>query len=694
MKIQGEFFNKEGRLVSIVLSSSKSDGADIIIGSRDGSRHELCFSGDSALTTESGFQDPTDVIIGQSASIQLRSDNFAPELSGRSFRDVGVEISLDGVCVFAGYLEPNTYNQPYVDVFDDLELNCIDVLSALQYRPFRGVTGKDSYRNAVAEAHSSTFWELLCEALLSGDGGDSDTEYTILYDGSRRTVTGTSETVFNDLSISDLVFLGEDEDDVQTYQDVVEAVLKYLNLHIVQDGKVFFIFSWESVRKGNVPWITLRGDGSSATSAVGSESSPIALTDDIAGDTDGEITLTEAFNRLCLKVSPKSIDELIESPLDSMDSAYPHRALYCTEIRAHDYGEFRQMIAKGADLQTLWNSGKIKDGYWNDWYILVKRNPNWIIGRAGKDIVDTYKDDDTRQENIANQLAFYPGAALISIGCVKYNDTDDNKKDNSPKSSLDMSDYLVISAYEADDGSTTRDNLVTPLAEYVGSSGGAVYSPPDGNTINYLVISGTFRLEQKISQSITVRDFEDAPLGMYREGIASGMTEGTPMTSQIGARFDIEYKRIKSHGHADCYLINKWYKNGNGKSSFGTSEDLNPTGVTSHPAIWPSGIAGFYSNGLRMPSEFDEPDFEYQYSSVGNSDDHLSKVPVLECMLVIGNQDNGTAKVLVEDMSKDGAIGALSWKTFKSWGECKASHPNDTAAAEDEFYAQTFFHRL
>lgn len=680
MKIQGEFINTEGRTVKVVLNARKAAGEDITIGEGSKSGHALYFAGDGAVTTESGFNDSMDVILSQSASIQLQSENFAPELSGRSFRDVTAEINIDGQCVFAGFLEPNTYNQPYIDVLDDLELNCIDVLSALQYRPFRDVTGKGSYNKAVAEADSSTFWELLSEALLSENTNGAGTEFTILYDGSRRTVSGTADTVFKDLQVSDLAFLGEDEDDVQTYQDVVEAVLKYLNLHIVQDGKTFYIFSWESVRKGNIKWIQLNGNRKAEDEE--SDISDITLTNDIAGDTDGEITLSEAFNRLCLKVSPKNMNELIESPLDSMDSAYPHRTLYCTEFRTHMFDEFTTFLKKGSDPEAMLNDGTIKKAYWQNWYILVKRNANWIVGRGGHDMVDAYKKDDRSQENIANQLAYYPGAALMSIGRVQYNTEEKDKEDNSPKSSLEMSDYLVISTYENAAGDTTYDPLVTPLAEYVGNNGGAVYSPPDNKTINYIVISGTFRLEKKENQSVRVKDFYDAPIGMAIEAIDNGF--GIDRHGESG---DVHISDVKSQGKDNCYMIYRWYKNSGGTGRvFGNlpQEDYNPQNSNGQTVGWPSGIKGCYSNGLRMPSDFDVPDFEYAYSSIKDKTDRLSKVPVLECMLVIGD------KVLVEDMDKNGNINALEWKKYKSMDTCKANHPDDTTVAEDEYYAQTF----
>lgn len=672
MRIHGEFVNKKNRTVGVSFMTSAGDG-DLEIGG-DGSG--MYFSADDTVTTESGFNDSMDVIIPHSATVKLSVESYLPTLFAKGVRDVRVEISVDGVCVFAGFVEPNTYSQDYVNSEDDLDINCVDALSAMQYIQFRNVGNGTKYTDACVNAKSSTFWELLKEALSAGTGGLEG--YTVLYDGSKSLSGKSPSTVFTDLSAAELAFLDDDEDSVWNYQDVAEALLKYLNLHIVQCGKIFYIFSWESVRKGNISWINLMGDA-----AAPSIPDTLILSERNVEDDGTQIDVCEAYNKLSLKISPKSVDELVSSPLDDLDSAYPHRMRYCTEYRATVLDDFKAFLRKGADPETLLSLGKIINAYWQDWYILVKKNANWMIGRSGTDMVDSYKTDDKCQENIVNQLALYPGAALVSIGRVQYNCKTD---DNSPTSTLDMSDYLVISTYEEDTGNTTYDPLVTPLAVYTGSNGGAVFSPPDNKTVNYIVITGTFRLEKEEPQSIIVKDFSDAPIGMEREAVSAGMEEATNFDGMEVTHSDIHFRRVESQGRDNCYLAYRWYKNSASENVFGSMsvEDLNPQKTIVHPKGWPDEVKGFYSNGLRMPSEFDVPDFKFEYSGIKDGKDHLSKVPVLECMLVIGD------KVLVEDMDKNGNINALKWQKYKSMDTCKSEHPDDSSAAEDEFYSQTF----
>lgn len=674
MNIHGEFVNIKGRTVGLTISVP-SGSADVEIGGGG----NLDWGEDDVIKTDCGFNDPTDVIICHSATISLSARQYVPDLFARGYCEIPVEVTLDGGCVFSGFLEPSTYSQDYVSAEDDLELDCLDMLSVLQYIPYRNITEKDGYNTAVAEAGKATFRELIAGALSVAFGSG---EYTVLYDGSRSAdVDGaTAATVFDDLSVSEKVFLGDGEDDVWTWQDVLESVLKFLNLHIVQEGRTLYIFSWESVRRGNISWIAIAGkkDGNDQPGST----IDISL-DNVEGDST-KIDVVESFNKLSLKVSPKSVDTLVESPLDNMDSAYTKRMLYCREFRTHDLKEFEYWCRNG----YLTTSNPV--AYWQDWYALVKYNSGWTIGRSGNDMVDTYKKDDVFQENIVNQLAIYPGACLMSLGRVRHNVEDLDKKDNSPKSTLDMSDYMVISVSEADSGKTTNDPLVTPVAVYKGNNGGALLSPADNDTVNYIVISGSFRLESKMPQSVTYYDpttgteLPDAPLGLVRWGLEHGHEIKNVVLSPKAI---LQAATVDSKDHAPAYLIYQWFRHpsADGRTIGGMTADYNPQGVAVNPANWPSEAAAVhFSNGLRMPSEFDGPLYEYEYNSIGDASDHLSKVSVLECMLIVGD------KVLVEDMSKNGSIDALSWQPFKSMDECKALHPDDIDAAEDEFYSQTF----
>lgn len=66
----------------------------------------------------------------------LTRDYLGGDMFSRNDRDVLVNVYHNGRIIFAGYLEPNVYNQPYAHSWDQLTMTANDGLSTLQYRNY------------------------------------------------------------------------------------------------------------------------------------------------------------------------------------------------------------------------------------------------------------------------------------------------------------------------------------------------------------------------------------------------------------------------------------------------------------------------------------------------------------------------------------------------------------------------------
>ena len=117
----------------------------------------------------------------------------------------------------------------------------------------------------------------------------------IWYDKSRQMTDGVIN-VFERLSISGGYLLGETEDDVWTYSEVLEAILKYLNLHIVQIGFDFYIFDWNTSKNSNViDWIDIiTGDTKTTTNGI------VNVTMSMYADDSTQITMSDVYNQIML----------------------------------------------------------------------------------------------------------------------------------------------------------------------------------------------------------------------------------------------------------------------------------------------------------------------------------------------------------------------------------------------------------
>lgn len=649
MKIEGSFVNNKGDIVAVVITIAGATDNDIAI-EPDG---VLEFAADDTVTIDSGVNDSLDVCQQHSCTIALHAATYVSDLFTSEYKDGKVEVSVNGTCMFSGWLEPRTLTQPFNDVYDDLSLQCVDSLSAMQYSNYKNVNNTTTYTAAAEKAEMRTFKDLLTESLNKGTEGGG---YNVWWDASRATgATGTTDgNVFDDLRVSDMAFLGESADDTVTYLDVAEAVLKYLDLHIVQYGRDFYVFSWDTMRAGTTSWSLLLSSGEGVSQSAqlsGCTGVSTALSTANVEDTDTQIDVQEIFNQLCLTVSPKGSDTVLRSPLDSAGKipAMGARQFYCTEYAADGEG------VKAARAFFSLVKNHTDNGYdsqvWKDYLVRVMRNVYWKIG-SGSGVGTAVKDWATDKsyiypEDVTDKLRNSLGALLLQVGSV---DHKPGTGDTSKQSSIGMTDELVISINgNGNDTSpypTDEDiQQAMPLMSYVGGDATASYSPDvaddtDGSYHNYLVIDGTIALAPLMPTAFEVekvRGYNDGDTFFNRYGsdvIGSGVT--TKALANVSA------SRVNKDGR---YLAFEWWKLG---KQTGTRKG------------W-------------IPYTEDGPQ-QYEYKTASGKDE-VDKVDILWCMLRIGD------KVLVEDKTKNGSVDAFSWHTYKEPSQC---------ADTDEYLEQTF----
>ena len=651
MKIEGSYVNKKGDTVTVEITIPGATANDIAIEPGG----VLEFAADDTVTIDSGVNDSLDVCQQHSCTIALHAATYVSDLFTSEYKDGKVEVSVNGACVFSGWLEPRTLTQPFNDVYDDLSLQCVDSLSAMQYSNYKDVNNTTTYTAAAEKAGMRTFKDLLTETLSKGTDGGS---YNVWWDSSRATeITETTDgNVFDNLRVSDMAFLGESADDTVTYLDVAEAVLKYLDLHIVQYGRDFYVFSWDTMRAGTTSWSLLisSGEGESQSAQLpGCTGVSTALSASNVEDTDTQIDVQEIFNQLCLTVSPKGSDTALWSPLDSTGKipAMGARQYYCTEYAAD--GEGVKAARAFFSLVKNHTDNGFDSQVWKDYLVRVMRNVYWKIGSGsgvGTAVTDWATDEGfIYPEDVTDKLGSSLGALLLQVGSV---DHKPGTGDTSKQSSISMTDELVISVngngndtspYPTD----TDIQQSMPLMSYVGGDATSSYSPnvadgTDGSYHNYLVIDGTIALAplmptafevEKVRKYANDSDFTDRYA--YENGYSPipGLNKGLP---------NISASRVNGEGR---YLAFEWWKQG---KQTGTRKGWIP----------------YTEDGAQL----------YEYKTASGKDE-VDKVDILWCMLRIGD------KVLVEDKTKNGSVDAFSWQAYKELSEC---------ADTDEYLEQTF----
>lgn len=655
MYIHGSFLSQQGDTITVHIVTGNDRTQTIEIGTE---KADVYFSEDPA-EIENEVNDTFDVLLRNSAKIRLLCGNLIKDLFSTSCRDAVVNIYKNDTCIFVGFIEPQTLSQPYNDRWDELELNCIDALSALQYSKYKNVGALGViYAFVKAEAAQRSFYDIATE-ILQGvtEGLDilGNQNIKFWYDGSKAVDAQTANRyqVFKQLSISDLLFLGDDESDVWQQDEVLEELLKYLNLHIVQDGFNFYIFSWESVKAApdKIIWHDIVAN---STKTTAQQAVTIALAN--VADCDTTISIGDVYNQLLLTAKVEDIESVIESPLDDdlLVSPYINKQKYLTEYSSDGEGKtaYYAMKAMVNGESTNYGGGAI-----THWYVQVMRNKLWTFpmkGNTGVDLVDYFGSEGTNQHALPDWLGQAPGAAIMALGSVKINTAND---DNSPTSKVNMTNYLVVSVNG--NGVDNNENKTypsvadiqknIPYAVYTGNKAGGVFSPSDDKTTNYIVLSGKVILNPIMAVtgnfSAMRKKMGDRP--PYQGSGGGGGTTPPPMY------FWHQTVPSRNNGDGRYYTRQYWQAETPDKE-----------------VSWHEGAdSGFYPYTGEGPEEY-----EFKYSAVGDSTDTISKVAVLACMLVIGDK-------CVVETGTEGQTTDFVWQKYKERSECQS---------DDEYYQQCF----
>jgi hypothetical protein len=649
MYIHGSFLSQQSDTITVHIVTGNDRTQTIEIGTE---KADIYFSEDPA-EIENEVNDTFDVLLRNSAKIRLLCGNLIKDLFSTSCRDAVVNIYKNDTCIFAGFIEPQTLSQPYNNRWDELELNCIDALSALQYSKYKNVGALGViYAFVKAEAAQRSFYDIATE-ILQGvtEGLDilGNQNIKFWYDGSKAVDAQTANRyqVLRQLSISDLLFMGDDESDVWQQDEVLEELLKYLNLHIVQDGFNFYIFSWESV-KATPDKIIWHDIVANSTKTTAQQAVTIALAN--VADCDTTISIGDVYNQLLLTAKVEDIESVIESPLDDdlLVSPYINKQKYLTEYSSDGEGKtaYNAFYAMTHNQKTTYGAGAI-----TDWYVQVMRNKQWTFPMKGNtdiDIVDYFGSEGTNQHALPDWLGQAPGAAIMALGSVKMNTAND---DNSPTSKVNMTNYLVVSVngngIDNDENKTypsvadIQKNI--PYAVYTGNKAGGVFSPPDEETTNYIVLSGKVILNPIMRQTNTYTKLHNKE---WHGGLPIGLKEN---------EIYVWHQTVPSRNNGDGRYYTRQYWQAE---------------TPDKEVSWHEGAdSGFYPYTREGPEEY-----EFKYSAVGDSTDTISKVAVLACMLVIGDK-------CVVETGTDGQTTDFVWQKYKERSECQS---------DDEYYQQCF----
>lgn len=176
-----------------------------------------------------------------SATLSILSEKYIPDLFTAKPTDVFVHVTdSSGKTVFGGFISPEIYSQEYDNVYDLIELNCIDGLSTLQFFDYSPVSTTPDYRTVTE----------IIQNILNKSGAYIGYYLPFLYVFDDRDSFTDTEPIYNHLFINEGNFFDEDGVPMKC-DEVLEEICKYLGLTAITEGEFAYFVSYESVAKCN-----------------------------------------------------------------------------------------------------------------------------------------------------------------------------------------------------------------------------------------------------------------------------------------------------------------------------------------------------------------------------------------------------------------------------------------------------------
>lgn len=205
-----------------------------------------------------------------------------------------------GVIRWTGYVTPNLYDMGFVEDREEVEIECIDALSTLQYIKYS--TDKKSI---------VTFLDVIKKLLSSCNS------YTYFYVTNNIQLTkGGTDTILDKLYISEENFFDTKDDDetdeevAWTMQDVLEEMCQYLGVTAVADGDSVYFIDYDAIKSGNNSYYKYEVDSTASPSLVTLSFAKTIKADDYS-ETGGKLSLDNVYNKVTISDDLYTFDTVI-----------------------------------------------------------------------------------------------------------------------------------------------------------------------------------------------------------------------------------------------------------------------------------------------------------------------------------------------------------------------------------------------
>lgn len=286
MKYTGQFKDINDKLYKVEIINDKQ-GNDIT----------LTFSGTPFTTSIENDDILFKPCKYSSATIGLLTKDYLYDLYSSKAQENKITFTDDkGNIVWVGYVTPNLYSQSYEYDLEELELECIDALSTLQYYDYTPI---DNGRKQILAIK-----DLLCYCL-----NKCNAYKAFYFSGIYTTGDKLDDYLLSHTYISEQNFFDE-EDKPMTFQQVLEEVCKFFNVTAVAIGENVYFINYDAIKSGYNRFYAYQL-ASSYLYDDANKSDVQKITAESYTENGGKLSLGEVYNKVTVVDSLYGYDSII-----------------------------------------------------------------------------------------------------------------------------------------------------------------------------------------------------------------------------------------------------------------------------------------------------------------------------------------------------------------------------------------------
>lgn len=275
-------------------------------------RQELTLSG-SPFVTE--MDQSGDVIYTpakyQTATVGFITPDYNLDIYSPAAQGTKVElykINNGNTLMWTGYVTPNLYDQGFSKHIEEVQVECIDALSTLQY-----------FKYSTNQKSTVSLWYIINKLVKQCNA------YTQFYisDNTQLTQNGNISITKN-LYISESNFFdekeeGETDNDVAwTCQEVLEEICRYLGLTAIADKDSVYFVDYDAIKAGINTYWRYTVDNDSGAKVTKSFTKTIAGSDFSA--TGSTLSLDNVYNKVNVVSDYNTFDDVIPGVFDNLEN--------------------------------------------------------------------------------------------------------------------------------------------------------------------------------------------------------------------------------------------------------------------------------------------------------------------------------------------------------------------------------------